>query len=207
MNKGVDMKVKWEDIAKYYGWDINEHKHELTTALNTTHAKIACNWIDRFPKAYSSGEHAEAKLLNEEFWQKTVPSAMQASIGSGMQALVTLIINRSPCSSCCGKLVDALDTLKRKHPFVAEENSFFLLAMRGKYKSTTDQDFASLVDAGWSLGTLEVNVEKYTDPKSKEGLSSAGIALQTALTERKVFVDGHPQRIQNISGSYWALGH
>ena len=76
----------------------------------------------------SGGGHAEEHILKAGTWDIALAQARTAAQTRGSSELA-LLINRSPCSACTKKLVEALNKVKSSSPGVR-----FILAPTGTYE-------------------------------------------------------------------------
>ena len=113
-----------EEFDRLYG--------RLTVAHNSTYAAVAVDGhqIGNITTS-SSGQHAEESLVRGDYWLEAIQTARQGVQSSGSSRL-TLVINRTPCSSCVVWLKDAIRQAKGILGSNAN-NVVFLLAARGTY--------------------------------------------------------------------------
>jgi hypothetical protein len=156
------MLLHWDQMVLHYGAEIGAYRQQFVTAGQTTYALLCCRFA---PGDYllrpSSGDHAEARLLESEIWTEQIPQALADWDPRGSRIVVTIAINRSPCRNCTQLLVGALNALHRRFPVACDANRF-ILASRGAYEdsamqvATTRNDLIRLRDAGWELCVLQV---------------------------------------------------
>jgi hypothetical protein len=156
------MILHWEQLALYYGTELNKDRGRFERAHQTTYALLCCRLArgDDVLRA-SAGEHAEARLLETDLWQDDIPRALAARAELAGPVVVTLAINRSPCRACAGRLTEALLALHKAYP-VGCDASRFVLAATGQYWGTGPgaltlmPDLKRLKEAGWELCVLQV---------------------------------------------------
>jgi hypothetical protein len=168
--------LHWDQIPLHYGAEVHRHRHHFEAAGQTTYGLLCCRYAPGdYRLAYSQGEHAEAQLLASANWTAQLPAALADWTPRNNTIVTTVVINRSPCPSCSGLLVDGLDRLHRDHP-VAAERGRFVLASRGNYvgrkleDATKIADLVRLRDAGWELCALQVGGQ--LSPRGKELLAA-----------------------------------
>jgi hypothetical protein len=159
------MILHWAQLVLHYGPELDVHRPKFEAAGQTTYGLLCCRAApagDRL--SYSSGEHAEERLLGSEMWRAQIPAALENWTELDTPIVVAMVINRSPCRPCATLLATALDALHARFPLRAQQNRF-LLASRGVYEDarmvdyTRRSDLVRLRDAGWELCVLQVGAE------------------------------------------------
>jgi hypothetical protein len=156
------MILHWEQLALHYGNEVNVHRSRFETAGQTTYGLLCCRFAPGdYQLSFSSGEHAEARLLQSNTWRVDIPAALEHWEPRDSPIVVTMAINRSPCRNCTHLLIDALNLLHVRFPLRGQQNRFILSA-RGAYEDsamidrTTRNDLVRLKDAGWELCVLQL---------------------------------------------------
>jgi hypothetical protein len=159
------MILHWDQLVLHYGPEVGVHRPHFAAAGQTTYGLLCCRFT---PSDYrlgaSSGDHAEARLLQSTNWVTELPQALADWTPRSSPIIVTLAINRSPCQNCASLLVAALEDVYRQHP-VAANNSRFILASRGAYEdahmrtATRQNDLVRMAEAGWELCVLVTDPE------------------------------------------------
>ena len=155
------MILHWLQLELFFGNQISQYAARFQTAGQTTYGLLLCRSAMQGARLdYSSGEHAEARLLQSSMWREEIPAALEAWTQLDDRIVVAIVINRSPCGSCTQQLCGALGELGRQFPLRAHSNRF-LLASRGAYEDkamvarTTQNDLHRLNDSGWELAVLQ----------------------------------------------------
>jgi hypothetical protein len=124
--------------------DIDKLRKKLSTASQASYALLV---VDRKQigslRQSGNGLHAE-NLIIDKSWPDAINAAKENAENNGKSS-VTLIMNRTPCSSCVTLLTEAIGTAKGQLGSTAN-NIVFLLAARGTYRrqaqmTKEDKDF------------------------------------------------------------------
>jgi len=182
------MILHWQELARYYGNCIEQHRERFEAAHQSTYVMLCNNFSSPGEQICASGSHhAEAKLLETPEWQSTVPANLNAWHSGDDTINITFVLNRSPCSlplstnpnrPSTDLLVDTIMDLKKRFPEKMEQANF-ILAARAAYEDaelisrTTHRSLMKLYQAGWQLAVLQTG----------DGLSSRGRLLLQSVEQ------------------------
>lgn len=171
------MILQWNELVRYYGPPIGNYQGDLDNAGQTTYALICSNISNAQNRRVRSGSvHAERRALDTPLWMTSLRQHLGNWMPGNPAPVVTLAINRSPCSDCARILSARLEAMTARSPAAAQQSRFILAAL-GAYEDndmavrTTDQDLRRLDQAGWELCVLQVGAN----------LSDRGAILQEGL--------------------------
>ena len=157
------MILHWEQLALYYGTNLNIHKWRFEKGHQTTFGLLCCRVSQGDDRLVSSGggDHAEERLLRTSLWREDIPGILNDWTPQDSPIVVTIALNRSPCMGCTHELIRALGELHRRFPLRAAMIRF-VLAMRGLFQGTGPQNLTLISDlrelsrVGWQLCVLQV---------------------------------------------------
>ncbi|MDT4328613.1 hypothetical protein ACQE3D_10295 [Methylomonas sp. MS20] len=195
------MLLHWRQLTKYYGEELNAHLGHFHTPGQTTYGLLCCRFAQEHTRLMASqGEHSEERLLQSLLWrqiERTVQAWYSFNTDERAKAVVTLVLNRSPCHSrCVPALFDALNHLQYNFSKRFFDHWRFILACRGAYQgkvtdagfyehSTTTRDLQRLEDAGWQVCVLQTTTPVGNTFDLGEGLPPGGQALLQGLMNVK----------------------
>src|SRR4051812_41089612 len=119
------MLLHWDQLVLHYGHEIMGHRPRFEAAGMTTYGLLCCRFTPDYRRLSSSPDgHAEARLLQTKTWRVDLPGALANWEPRGSRIVVTMALNRSPCRTCSGELIRALNHLNNEFPARAEANRF-----------------------------------------------------------------------------------
>ena len=196
------MLIHWNQLANYYGDEINAHRGHFHNPGQSTYGLLCCRFANEHTRlTCSQGDHAEERLLQSTLWQQTEQAVHQwisFKTDDSSKAVVTLTLNRSPCHArCVPALFNALNELQLNYSRRFFEHWRFILACRGAYQgkvteagyyenSTTALDLERLDNAGWNVCVLQTTLPAAGQSiRPGEGLPPSGRALLQTLMRKK----------------------
>lgn len=207
------MLLHWEQLASYFGNEINAHRRHFDNPGESTYGLLCCRFANEHTRLLSnSKEHSEERLLQSTLWHQIEQAVQQWTsfkTDERSKAIVVLALNRSPCHKrCVPALFNSLNRLQDNYSRRFEEHWRFILACRGAYQgkvtdagyyenATTDLDLRKLENAGWNVCVLQTQVPtKGQSLKPGEGLPLSGHQLLQALMRIKNTVKPQIARLE-----------